>query len=169
MCSAISPAGRDDRAITFVKLIDGLSSYALRAHCIVYASIARPSKARLSAIKQWLLAGHGVTVVFDEKDLHEKMVFVQREDANSLLEHAFVSLSANDLSMQGMRPVMVRKSKQTVRWLHLTPRGVELFCRGNGFGQAGIDQYFGGELPSTDADALATIPSEVNLGTVSYA
>src|SRR5258706_88410 len=39
LCSSRTRTSKDDRAISIVRTIDGLSSYALRAHCIVYASL----------------------------------------------------------------------------------------------------------------------------------
>jgi hypothetical protein len=169
MCSALSPHGRDDRGIAFVKTIEGLSSYALRAHCIVYASVANQPKTRMTGIQKWLARGHGVTVVFDDREFCDKMGFAPEEDAEALLEHAFLSLSAGELCMQGIHPVILHKTKQKVRAVHLTPRGVELFCWGNGFGQTGPERYFSGQAPSVESSALAVVPVDLQLGMVSFA
>lgn len=169
MCSALSPNGRDDRAIAFVKMIEGLSSYALRAHCIVYASVTKQSKKQMAGIQKWLSFGRGVTVIFDDAELCHKMGFAPEEDAASLLEHAFLSLSAGELCLEGMRAVTLHTTKQNVRVVHLTARGVELFCWGNGFGQTGSERYFAGQAPSAEARALALVPVDLQLGIVSYA
>lgn len=168
MCSALSPHGRDDRAIAFVKTIEGLSSYALRAHCIVYTSVLNHPKKQMGGIQKWLNLGRGVTVLFDDREFCEKMGFAPEENADTLLEHAFLSLSAGELCMQGMRAVTLHKTQQKVRVVHLTPRGVELFCWGNGFGQTGPESYFAGQAPNAEATALALVPVDLHLGIVSF-
>ncbi len=169
LCSARSPAGRDDRAVGHLRLIEGLSSYALRAHCIVYASVAKLPRLRLASIAQALASGLGVTILLDEEELRAKMAFLDGEDPEGLLNHAFVTLAAADLCAQGLRSVPLAKSKQLVRYMHLTPRGVELFCWGFGCGQAGVGAFFKGADWGQEAETLAVIPLEVRLGIVNFA
>jgi hypothetical protein len=167
LCSAQSPSGRDDRAVSFLRLIEGLSSFALRAHFIVYASVALQRGVRSAAIRKYLLTGHGVTVLFDEEDLREHMAFGEGEDPVELLEHAFVALAANDLCLEGTQPVHIEKENRSIRWVHLTPRGVELFCWGIGLGQAGVAAYF--EKPELPEEcAHLHIPADIKLGMVRY-
>jgi hypothetical protein len=151
-----------------LKVIDGLSTYAVRAHCIVYSSVLRQKKHRPSEVKRWLVDGHGVTVVFDERGFRGAMDFVASEDEDAAMDHAFISLNAVDLCREGTRRAKLRESGQDIRWMQLSLRGVELFCWGTGYGQAGIDRYFEGKVNNADLSALSVNPYAVDLGMVSY-
>jgi hypothetical protein len=151
-------------------MVDGLSTYTLRAHCIIYASVLRQKRRELNAMKKWLLLGRGVTVVFDDVKFRSKMDFMKSEDATGAMEHAFISLNAHDLCQEGLQSFGGSKFFGThpIRWMHLSLRGVELFCWGNGFGQMGIDAYFERNLMSDAIRALSIRPKGMELGHVSY-
>ena len=168
LCSSISRSGRDDRGVAFIRVIDGLSTYALRAHCIVYASVLLQKDHKMADVKKWLMRGDGITVLFDERQFRRRMKFVRGEDAEALLEHAFVSLSSNDLCMQGIRPSLKTAARPQTRYMHLTPRGVERYCWANGFGQKGIAEYFAERKPSEEARSVAIKPQKLTLGLVQH-
>jgi hypothetical protein len=167
-CSAHTKNGRDDRAVAMLRLIEGLSSYAIRAHSIVYASVLRQKDHKLSDVKKWLMRGYGVTLLFDEATLQKQMAFEATENADAILEHAFVNLSANDLTMQGASAIRIHKTQEKARFMHLTLRGVELFCWGPGVGQTGIDGFFSNTLPPSETESLAIAPRKLELGIVSW-
>lgn len=168
LCSARTPNGRDDRAIAMLKVMEGLSTYALRAHCIVYSSALRQRSFKMSDVRKWLLRGNGVTVVIDEAEFQEKMQFSEAENADTILEHAFVNLSANDLCMQGVRAVRLKEDDPGYRWMHLTLRGAELFCWGAGMGQSGIDAFFSQQELPTEINSLSLVPRKFELGLVQF-
>jgi hypothetical protein len=168
LCSSRTEAMHDDRAVSLLHLIDGLSGYAIRVHCIVYASAFRQAEHKTSDIKNWLLRQNGITVQFDETVLRERMHFQNGENPELLLEHAFVNLEANGLSEGGHRPILLHKTKEHIRYVHLTVRGVELFCWGTGLGQLGIDAYFEPEHPNMEVEGAVIPTRKVDLGIVKY-
>lgn len=168
LCSSISWAGRDDRGVGFIRIIEGLSTYALRAHCIVYSSVLLQQNYKMADVKKWLIRGNGVTVAFDERQFRRRMKFMRGEDAEALLEHAFVSLSSYDLCCEGVRPSLPDPAHRQFRSMHLTLRGVELYCWANGFGQKGVAGYFSNRTPTDETKAVAIKPAKVELGIVRY-
>lgn len=169
LCSARTPNNRDDRAVAVLKVIDGLSSYALRAHCIIYASLLRQKDGKLSAIEKWLIEGRGLTLLLDEAELQKQMEFLPTEDPDTILSHAFVNLSANDLCMQGIRSLVLNKESAKSRYVHPTLRGIELFCWGTGLGQLGVSAYFANQTAKADIERFSVVPRAIKLGHVSWA
>jgi hypothetical protein len=168
LCSARTPNARDDRAIAALKIIDGLSTYALRAHCIIYASLLRQKDGKLSAVEKWLTEGRGLTLLLDEGDLQKQMEFLPNEDPDIILSHAFVNLSANDLCMQGVRSLVLAKETVKSRFMHPTLRGVELFCWGTGLGQLGPSAYFANQTAKADIERFSITPRTLKLGHTSW-
>lgn len=164
LCSARTPNQRDDRAVAMIRLMDGLSSYALRAHCIVYASLLHQTEAKLSNVGKCIEEGRGLTLLFDDEELKARMGFQDGEDAELLLSHAFVNLSSNDLTMQGQRPIMLSEESRLSRSIHPTLRGIELYCWGTGLGQLGTKAYFSQQTPPAEIEALHVIPKRVRIG-----
>lgn len=168
LCSARTPNKRDDRAIATLRLIDGLSCYAIRAHCIVYASLLKQTDEKLSDVRKWFEQGRGLSLLFDDAELKQKMQFQEGEDPEQFLSHAFVNLSSNDLTMQGQHPVTISNDPGAYRQVHPTLRGLELFCWGIGIGQLGPKAYFAQQTPAADVEGLAVVPRRLKLGHVSW-
>jgi hypothetical protein len=167
LCSSFARTERDDRAVGFIRLIEGLSTYALRAHCIIYSSVALQQNHKMADIKKWLMLGRGITLALDERQFRRRMQFVRGEDQEAMLEHAFVSLSSNDLCMQGLQPAIAR-DKTAYRWMHLTIRGAELYCWANGFGQKGVTEFFADRKLTEEIRRVALKPAKLELGLVNY-
>ena len=169
LCSSRSLAAKDDRAVSIIRTINGLSSYTLRAHCIIYSSLQKQKTHTLTQVQDWITRGHGVTIMFREDELRLRMGFLPEEDADAIMEHAFVSLSANGFSTEGLGAVTLHQQKIRCRWLRPTLHGIELFAWGCGFGRIGISPYFSGIDVAGSASELAIEPLQVDLGMVSYA
>jgi hypothetical protein len=169
LSSARTEVNRDDRPVGIVRMIDGLSSYALRIHCLVYSSVVAFPRESPKDMFKWLRNGHGVTVLFDESKLREKMDFVDGENPEEIMEHAFLSLDAHDLLSEGHRHFRLHKPGINARFCRLSLRGVELFCWGNGQSQGGSHEYFLGNVKNNEIAQLAIEPLEIQLGHVSWA
>lgn len=168
LCSARTPNGRDDRAIATLRLIDGLSCYAIRAHCIVYASLLKQTDEKLSDVRKWFEQGRGLSLLFDDAELKQRMHFQDNEDPEQFLSHAFVNLSSNDLTMKGQYPITIYKEPGVYRQIHPTLRGLELFCWGTGIGQLGPNAYFAQQTPAADVEGLSVVPLRLKLGHVNW-
>ncbi len=168
LSSSRTKNGRDDRAVGLTKLIDSLSSYALRLHCIIYASVITHPMQSTENMHKWIRRGHGVTVLFDEDALRRQMDFTEHEDASVILEHSFLSLASSGLSTDGQNDFLLRKENRNARCCHLTLRGIELFCWGNAQGQSGTASYFSDKMMNTEIQSMAIEPLHIELGEVSY-
>ncbi len=170
LASAKGPVSRDDRAISHLSLIESLSSYQLRTHCILYSSILRAREELFPNINRYI-SSYGITVSIRESDYELAMGYSADEQPRHLAEHSFVGLEIRGLSEGGGEIVYPRPPSDAhevpFRFFHATSLGVELFLWGQGFGHLGLEGYTPDlahhlELP------FFVEPENVSLGRVNY-
>lgn len=180
LASSKGTISRDDRAVAYCSLVNSLSSYQLRTHCILYTTILHSSKAHFQNISRWMFR-HGVTVCIRESDYLRAMDFSKTEQADVIEEHAFIGLEKRGLCEGGLqvihphpirgpsskRPCEPKREDVPFRYFRPTSLGVELFLWGQGLGDRGINAYSPELLPHLSF-AFSITPYDVKFGKVSY-
>jgi hypothetical protein len=181
LASSKGPVPRDDRAIAYCSLVNSLSTYQIRTHCIIYSALlrathycigqeARPIK---HAVSHWIKK-HGLTVIILEKDYLSAMEFSREEQPTNMAQHSFVGLEKQGLSEHGVYVCHSRNSKDpkengiAFRYFYPTILGVELFLWGQGFGDCGLEAYTPDLLKKIELP-FTIEPYEVHPGEVGFA
>lgn len=170
LASARGPTSRDDRGIAYLAILDGLSTYQIRTHFILYSSILRADVitvggTKISRYERDILSyvnRNGLTIGIAESDYRLAMDFVAGEIPEVIAGHSFVGLEERGLSRNGTRLVeafpgqVCEPNKQVAfRYFYPTKLGIELFLWGQGRGAGGLDGY------SSDILEAITIPIRV--------
>jgi hypothetical protein len=172
LASSKGPTSRDDRATAYCSLISSLSTYQLRTHFILYASILRAKKTDLEKTLSWLQK-HDVTVAIKEADYHAAMDFSTNEQPLVIAQHAFVGLEKRGLSEGGMQVVQPYRHNATnysdvpFHYFYPTALGIELFLWGHGVGDRGIEG-FTQELAQKLVTSFNVEPYQIVFGKVMY-
>lgn len=172
LASSKGPVSRDDRATAYCSLISSLSSYQLRTHYILYATLLRAQQPPFPEVMQWLYR-HDATVCIKEADYQKAMEFSPIEQPEVIAQHAFVGLEKRGLSEGGMRVVQPFRHSKTsysdfpFRYFYPTALGIELFLWGHGVGDRGLEG-FTQDLVKILTPPINVNPYDVILGKVSY-
>jgi hypothetical protein len=143
LASSRGMISRDDRAMTYASIIESLSTYQIRTHFLIYASILKQNLMPFASCKRWLLQ-HNVTIVFPEHEYTKSMEFSENEDANIIGEHVFLGLERHRLCKHGypvVRPRGSDKPFDPFRFVHTTTHGIDLFLWAFGRGDMGMEFY----------------------------
>ncbi|HEY5297384.1 MAG TPA: hypothetical protein VIK59_05620 [Verrucomicrobiae bacterium] len=154
LASSKGSISRDDRAIAYCSLVNSLSSYQLRTHCIIYSALLRIKHYHLGKnllpiediVSRWIQK-HGLTVIIRESDYQSAMEFSAEEHPSNIAQHSFVGLEKKGLSERGIHvchsrnPNNPKDGEVPFRYFYPTMLGVELFLWGQGVGDCGLEAY----------------------------
>jgi hypothetical protein len=150
LASSKGTISRDDRAIAYCSLVNSLSSYQLRTHCILYSTLLRATHFYIGGTQHPLenavnwIQKHGLSVVIREADYQAAMEFSGTEQPINIAQHAFVGLEKQGLSEGGIlviQPYRPKEGDVPFRFFYPTLLGVELFLWGQGIGDSGLEAY----------------------------
>ncbi len=175
--SACTEIPRDDRAVSYLAMIESLSTYQIRTHAIMYSCILRIPEKAFQKARKHILRGDA-TVILREEDYLKAMDFNRKEQPDIISHHAFIGLEQKGLSFKGERELVPHpkvsysdvttfqqgslKEVKSFRYFYPTPLGIDLFLWGIGIGDKGLAAYEPDLL-----DALS-FPFEVTPYQVSY-
>jgi hypothetical protein len=182
MASANTKTAKEDMAVSYLATIQSLSSYQLKAHAILYASmleIPMPVYARLRTeyFREWC------TVLFEEKDFLNAMGLSRSDKSAIISRHCFTGLSSKRLIEGGVKlifpsdkrgtrltsPLLYRtlKASEVVstpfRFFNPTFDGMELFVWALGYGDKGLNAYRPDFLKRVTMPVKA-IPLQITVG-----
>lgn len=95
LASSRSPTGRDDRGVRFAKLVDGMTTYQLRTHFLLYATVKHLCPfAEISHIENW----QHLRVFITSGSYFSAMEFTQEEwNDGQILNHILAGFDADRL------------------------------------------------------------------------
>lgn len=155
LASARTEGGRDDRGARLAKAVDALSTYQLRSHYLIYATIRR------------LFAESGIPFNYEGRpkmrifipieDYADGMAFdeSERQQFSQLLNHVFFGLQADKLI--GEDWFWGTKSRLVQRWpaapkdgivCEPSALGAELFLAAHGCVDKPVEHIFSADFPS---------------------
>jgi hypothetical protein len=171
LASARGPLSRDDRGMSYLSIIRGMSAYQIRTHYIVYASFLN-SDDPMKRGNPRNLRECFITITMSEALYQRAMAFGESEDPTTIGEHAFVGLAAKGLIQCGEKVVSLPNEKTStidpIRYFYPTRLGVELYVWAHGQGSDGTEVYFEEKMKFRIAEDL-TIPIGIHQGNVSFA
>ena len=155
LASARTEGGRDDRSVRLAKAVDSLSTYQLRTHYLIYATVRS------------LFAGRGLPfnmegrpkmrIFISIQDYVAAMEFDQREaeQVTQIITHVFFGLHADNLieAMWQVGP----KEHMTKLWSAAPSEGIicqpsalgaELFLAAHGYADKQLDYLLSSEFPA---------------------
>jgi hypothetical protein len=160
MASSHTKAAKDDMAVSYLATIESLSSYQLRAHAILYASMLQIPigvypNLRTEYFREFC------TIVFEQKHFLKAMGLTDSEKSAVICRHGFTGLNAKRLIEGGVKTIFPNKDKGTrlsgptlfrtmkapeiihtpFRFFNPTVDGIELFVWAMGYGDNGIAAY----------------------------
>jgi hypothetical protein len=165
LASSRSEVARDDRGVSYLKIIESLSTYQLRTHFLIYSALVRASNKRAND-RPWIDPIHS-TLAFTEASYADAMGYGEFEDHARIVEHVFLGLEAHDLCHYGL-PLLKRWPKDgnsnndhvdlPFRYVHPSVRGMELFLWGNGMGYLNPRSYL-----DLERDAVPFMEKELDV------
>jgi len=175
LASSKGPVSRDDRAIAYCSLVNSLSSYQLRTHCIIYSALLRATHFKvggtltpIKALNTYWINKHGLTVAIREVDYQLAMDFSTPEQPANIGQHSFVGLEEKGLCKGGVNVCQPQdKNEEPFRYFYPTLLGIELFLWGLGIGDYGLEEYRPELLKKTVLPFVVT-PYETHAGHVSF-
>lgn len=170
LASARTEGGRDDRSARLAKIVDSLSTYQLRAHFLIYATVRRlfndkgfPFNMEGRPKMQFFVSfdDFAVSMAFDPKEL---------EQFGQLLNHVFFGLHADNLIegqfQYGNKDAMLKLFAAAPDGgvvCQPSALGAELFLSAFGLAEKHLDHIFSTDFPALPegvpdgfSDALAT-------------
>lgn len=167
LASARTEGGRDDRSARFAKMVDALSTYQLRAHYLIYATIRKLFSDRGLIFNREARAKMQIFIPFES--FAGAMAFDHNElaQADQLVNHIFFGLSADSLieSMQygPKENIVTAFPKAESSGIVCTPSalGAELFLSAFGLAEQRLEFIFAPELPAGPHDVPDGFPNAV--------
>ena len=171
LASSRTDVSRDDRGMFYISEINSLSTYQLRTHFLLYASVVRSEKPYKQDLSHWF-KDDSITVVIPDSGYVEGMAFSADESVEQIASHSFLGLQMHGLSKRGMDVISHEKQGSEFdtpfRFFHPTRFGFELFLWGLGLGNLKVSSFF-------DLDRNISLPIEppfcplsIKLGQISY-
>ncbi len=142
LASSKTEVGRDDRGLTYLSVVNSLSTYQLRTHYLIYSALLRQGNPFRQDVSYWC-EQDWITLYLAERDLVAAMEYSHREDHAQISYHAFLGLQMKRLSEGGLRAVLddVRApAPHRVVWP--TQYGFELFVWAMGLGGQRFRSFF---------------------------
>jgi hypothetical protein len=138
LASSKTEISRDDRAVSYLSLIQSLSTYQLRTHAIIYGAMLNGTD--FNTNRDRLLVGEACSGVV-ESEYIAAMEYGEKEQSDIISRHAFIGLHERGLSWAGFElsystpPPPI--TPMAYRYFSPTPLGIELFVWGMGEGEKG--------------------------------
>lgn len=155
LASARTEGGRDDRSARLAKIVDSLSTYQLRAHFLIYATVRRLFHDKGLPFNMEGRSKMQLFVSFD--DFAASMAFDpnELEQFGQLLNHVFFGLHADnliaDIFLYGNKDVMAKHfSAAPDGGIVCQPSalGAELFLSAFGMAEKHLDEIFLPDFPA---------------------
>jgi hypothetical protein len=182
LASSRTKISRDDRAASYLSILDSLSTYQIRTHAILYSAILRIAPNEFSRGKKWIVRGDATVMILD-KDYRRGMEFTKKEPVDSIVPHALNGLEQKKL-IEGSRSAMITVNPERMGGPFITPPkavlnrslmrcffptalGIELFLWGVGYGDKGIEAY-APQLLERTGFPIKVLPHNIVFGQVTY-
>lgn len=165
LASSRTELGRDDRGARIAKILDGLSTYQIRAHYLIYATVKQVFATANLSLNREGRANLAIFLPFDSfigsMDFNEG----ERQKLPQFLTHIFFGLAAEDLIESGFWMFgpreniveMFRDAPGPGIVCQPTAMGAELFLWGFGCGDKQLDCIF----DSSFSSAVKNLPLSV--------
>jgi len=149
LASSKSSISRDDRAISYLSLLNTMSTYQIRTHFILYSSLLKLDPLRFEEMKRGLFSGSVVAHISDS-DYIQAMEYSSRENPYDIASHAFIGLQTKGLIVGGHKSgghfrhelILAGHLKPgPLRVFRPTHLGSELFMWGAGVGEEGSSGF----------------------------
>ena len=145
LASSRGEASRDDRGTFYLNEITSLSSYQIRTHYLVYASIVRAGNPTKQDTSYWF-EENSLSVVIPEAGYVDAMEYTAEEKSDQISYHSFLGLGMRGLCERGTKvktpPSSHPDFDQPYRFVWPTRYGYELFLWGLGLGKVRATSYF---------------------------
>ncbi len=147
LASSRTTIERDDRGSSFLKLVQKLSAYQVRAHYIFYSSFYNLYEGR-ELNPQYMDQRKRLYFAISEKEFNETMDFVQNEDPDVIIPHILNGLRGESL----IDPIWDRVKGNVFKipnisledyciCVHPSPLGMELFLWIHGKGNVKVSDF----------------------------
>ncbi|MGH2864290.1 MAG: hypothetical protein ACRDJX_03465 [Solirubrobacteraceae bacterium] len=168
LASSRSPIGRDDRAASMAHLVASLSTYALRAHYVFYATVQRSNTGR--GADAWRASHDGDRRMYMTlDDFVQAMAFDEQELRNfaGIIADTMLSLERNGLVSSWLRGSPAFLAENIVEHafpadgivFNPTQHGILLFCAGHGVRTDPYEAFAGQRL-----ELCVNIPPTIPVG-----